>query len=69
MKKDTKQKIISGLIILIIIFLYTLYLQINNPNFNDKYADININSDELNIFYFNVGQADSTLITLNNKNI
>ena len=69
MKKDTEQKIILGIILLIIILLCAIYVQLNNKNTNNKYTDININNEELNIFYFNVGQADCTLITINNKTL
>lgn len=31
----------------------------------NEYSNLNINKDELNIFYLNVGQGDSTIITIN----
>ncbi len=40
----------------------------NNPTIEteaNEYSNLNINKDELNIFYLNVGQGDSTLITIN----
>lgn len=55
MKKDAKQKIILGIILLILILLCAIYVQFNNKNTNNKYTDISINNEELNIFYFNVG--------------
>jgi len=69
MKKDTKQKAILGIVLLIVIILCAVYVQLNSTNTTNKYNDISINSEKLNIFYFDVGQADCTLITLNNKNI
>lgn len=69
MKKDTKQKAILGIVLLIIIILCAVYVQFNGTNTNNKYNDISINSERLNIFYFNVGQADSTLIMHKDKTI
>ena len=69
MKKDTKQKAILGIVLLIIIILCAVYVQFNGTNTNNKYNDISINSEKLNIFYFNVGQADSTLIMHKDKTI
>lgn len=67
MKKDTKQKAILGIVLLIVIILCAVYVQLNSTNTDNKYNDININSKQLNIFFFNVGQADSTLITYEDK--
>lgn len=69
MKKDTKQKAILGIVLLIVIILCAVYVQLNNTNTINKYNDININSEQLNIFFFNVGQADSSLIMYNGKTI
>ena len=69
MKKDTKQKAILGIVLLIVIILCAVYVQLNNTNTANKYNDININSEQLNIFFFNVGQADSSLIMYNGKTI
>lgn len=69
MKKDTKQKAILGIVLLIVIILCAVYVQLNNINTANKYNDININSEQLNIFFFNVGQADSSLIMYNGKTI
>ena len=69
MKNETKQKIILGIILLIVIIFCAIFAQNSNTISNNKYTNINIDSEKLNIFYFNVGQADCTLITLNNKNI
>ncbi len=67
LKKDTKKKAILGIVLLIVIILCAVYVQLNSTNTTNKYNDININSEQLNIFFFNVGQADSTLITYENK--
>ena len=69
MKNETKQKVILGIILLIVIIFCAIFAQNSNTISNNKYTNINIDSEKLNIFYFNVGQADCTLITLNNKNI
>lgn len=68
-----KIKNILAIIGLIIIMILLSAIYVNN-NFqklqvNSKYNDINIDSNKLNIFYFKVGQADCTLITINNKNM
>lgn len=41
-------------------------IQINNKS---EYENLNINQEELNIFYLDVGQADSTFITVNGYNM
>lgn len=53
-------------LIVLIILAYIINIQNNNTNSHSNYYDnIGINIDLLNIIYFNVGQADSTLITIN----
>lgn len=42
---------------------------IENANNTTLYSNLNINNGELNIFYLNVGMADSTFITINNVNM
>lgn len=69
MKKDTKQKAILGIVLLIVIILCAVYVQLNSTNTANKYNDININSEQLNIFFFNVGQADSLLVMYEGKTI
>lgn len=68
-----KIKNISAIIVLIIIviLLSIIYTNNNSQNLqvNSKYNDINIDLNKLNIFYFKVGQADCTLVTINNKNM
>lgn len=51
------------LIIIILIFISSKYF--DNSYKSKYYTDIGIEKNLLNIMYFNVGQADSTLITLN----
>ncbi len=68
-KSNNKSKILLSIILIILVILCALYVQFNNQDVNNKYSNIDINSEKLNIFYFDVGQADCTLITLNNKNI
>ncbi len=42
-----------------------IHTETNNP----EYANLNINQNELNIFYLDVGQGDSTFITINGCNM
>ena len=71
MKNKLKNIVIALILIFIIVILSTIYTNNNSTNseIDYKYTNINIDSDQLNIFYFNVGQADCTLITINNKNM
>lgn len=71
MKNKLKNIVISLILIFIIVILSIIYTNNNSTNseIDYKYTNINIDSDQLNIFYFNVGQADCTLITINNKNM
>lgn len=66
-QKNSKSKIILGIILLIIVIVCAIYVEILNKNTDNIYSQININNSKLNIFFFNVGQADSTLITYENK--
>ncbi len=61
---NTKQKVILGIILIILVIICAIYVQVNNKSI---YKDINIDKSQLNIFYFNVGQADSILIMYENK--
>ncbi len=70
MKKDSKQKIILGIILIVVIILCALYAQLSNTRnkeINNIYSNINIDTSKLNIFFFNVGQADSSLILYEDK--
>ena len=71
MKDKTKSILAIIVLIIIVILLSVIYTNNNSQNLqvNSKYNDINIDSNKLNIFYFNVGQADCTLITINNKSM
>ena len=64
MKKETKQKIILGIILLLIVILIAVHVQFNNNVTTKLYEDLKIDTSKLNIFYLDVGQADSTLITI-----
>lgn len=61
--------IVFSLLIVIIVIL-TKNKNVNNNNDNiinsasNLYSNLNIDKSKLNIFYLNVGQADSTLITM-----
>ena len=68
-KNNSKAKIVLGIIIAIIILLCAIYVEFSNSNnseekTNNIYSNLNIDKSKLNIFYLNVGQADSTLITM-----
>lgn len=69
-KNNSKSKIVLGIILAIIIILCAIYVDLSNNNnkFEEKpnniYSNLNIDKSKLNIFYLNVGQADSTLITM-----
>ena len=71
MKNKLKNIVIALILIFIIVILSIIYTNNNSTNseIDYKYTNINIDSDQLNIFYFDVGQADCTLITINNKNM
>ena len=60
-KKNIKSILAVLIIILILIFLVCIEI-----NTNKEYGNIGIDNSELNIFFFNVGQAESILITNNN---
>lgn len=66
-QKNNKFKIILGIILILAIII--CFFIVENCNNNNKYTDVNIDSSKLNIFYFNIGQADCTLVTINNKNL
>ena len=67
---NSKFKIVLGIILAIIILLCAIYVDFSNSNnnFEEKpnkiYSNLNIDKSKLNIFYLNVGQADSTLLTM-----
>ena len=69
-KNNSKAKIVLGIIIAIIILVCAIYVEFSNSNNNSEekpnniYSNLNIDKSKLNIFYLNVGQADSTLITM-----
>ncbi len=67
MKKNNKTIIIILVFFIIILALILLRNNINNDN--KLYTKLNINREDLNIFYLNVGQADSTFITINGCNM
>lgn len=63
-KKNLKSILTVLLIILVLIFL--IFIEVN---LNNKYGNIGIDSSELNIIFFNVGQAESILVTNNDVNM
>ena len=68
-KSNNKSKIILGIILLIVVIACAIYVEVINKETDNIYRQINIDSSKLNIFFFNVGQADSTLITYEDKAI
>lgn len=66
-KNNNKSRIILGIILLIIVIVCAIYVEILNKDTDNIYSQINIDNSKLNIFFFNVGQADSTLITYEDK--
>lgn len=79
-KSNDKLKLIFGIIFIAIIILGVVYVQFSdnqskvlNDNqkqteeLNSTYSNIDIDTSKLNIFFFNVGQADSSLILYKDK--
>lgn len=79
-KSKDKLKLIFGIIFITIIILGVVYVQLSdnqskvlNDNqkqteeLNSTYSNIDIDTSKLNIFFFNVGQADSSLILYKDK--
>ena len=72
-----KKKVVSQILIFaifLIIIILGIIIQDNNKDLNigtntTEYANLNINKEELNIFYLDVGQGDSTFITVNGCNM
>lgn len=72
MKQENKFKIILIAILLLIIILFGICTNFNGNHKNENnnyYSNINIDNSKLNIFYFNVGQAYSSLIMHKDKTI
>lgn len=68
-KNNNKSKLIIGIILFVIIIICAVFVEnsntkINNNQNNNIYTKLNIDKAKLNVFYLNVGQADSTLITM-----
>ena len=68
-ENNNKSQIILGIIIFILIIICAIFTNNNKNNTNNLYSNINIDKSKLNIFYFNVGQADSSLIMYEGKTI
>lgn len=70
-----KKKVASQILVLLIflaIIIVAVLIQNNNIHTETntfEYANLNINQEELNIFYLDVGQGDSTFITINGCNM
>ena len=66
---NTKKVISQILVFLIFFIIIIIAILIQNNNIHTEtnsfeYANLNINQEELNIFYLDVGQGDSTFITI-----
>ena len=68
-QNTNKSKLILGILLFILIIISAIFTSNNNRNVNNLYSNINIDNSKLNIFYFNVGQADSSLIMYEGKTI
>ena len=74
-----KKKVASQILIFAIFFIIMIVGILMQGNIDNKdlhtetnsseYANLNINKEELNIFYLDVGQGDSTFITINGCNM
>ena len=70
-----KKKVASQILVFLIFFaiiIIAIVIQNNNVHTetnSSEYANLNINQNELNIFYLDVGQGDSTFITINGCNM
>lgn len=73
-KKVASQILIFAIFFIIIIVGILIQNNIDNEDLHtetngSEYANLNINKEELNIFYLDVGQGDSTFITMNGYNM
>ena len=78
-KNNNIKKLVCAIVGILIILLFLLVennleltstndtTPVDNSSEVNHYDNIGIDEDLLNIIYFNVGQADSTLITINDK--
>lgn len=67
---NNKLKVILGITLILIIIVCAIYVQFSNGKHNEAnniYSNINIDTSKWNIFFFNVGQADSSLILYEDK--
>lgn len=70
-----KKKVVSQILVFLVFFvIITVAVQIQNNNVHietnsPEYVNLNINQNKLNIFYLDVGQGDSTFITINGCNM
>ena len=70
-----KKKIASQILVFLVLFVIIIVaVLIQNNNIHtetnsSKYTNLNINQEELNIFYLDVGQGDSTFVTINGCNM
>ncbi len=68
MNKKEKSFILIGIVVLIMLLMFGIYIQSNNKtNIGNQKINISVDDSKLNIFYFYVGQADCTLIINNGK--
>ncbi len=65
----SKKKVASQILVFLIFFVIIVIAILVQKNNNSEYENLNINKEELNIFYLDVGQADSTFITINGYNM
>ena len=68
-KFNMNKKNLRSILAVLIVILVLIFLVCIEINTNKEYRNIEIDNSKLNIFFFNVGQAESILITNNNKNM
>lgn len=69
-KKVASQILVFAIFFIIIIIGILMQGNIDNKDLHkSEYANLNINKEELNILYLDVGQGDSTFITMNSCNM
>lgn len=64
MNKENRKQVLATIIAICILLLLSIFLL---NNYNENHYDYIVDSSKLQIIYFDVGEADSTLIMNNGK--
>ncbi len=64
MNKENRKQVLATIIAICILLLLSIFLL---NNYNENYYDYIVDSSKLQIIYFDIGEADSTLIMNNGK--